>query len=353
MGASLGCEYVDCFYPNEGDGVIRVEYSIVPCKYCGSTTGILRFGTYKGTQRFWCKKCQRKFADNQAVPGMRTPTDQVGMALLDFYSGDSLNDIRTRLTQQFQNSPSDSSIYGWITRFSKVAIDRTKSLQPKVGDVWLADETVVRIGGRNVWFWDIIDRDSRYLLASHISRTRTIKDAQALMQEAYECAGKAPKKILTDKLAAYIDGIELTFGSDTRHVQTNPFVGGDETTNIIERFHGTLKERTKIIRWFGNLETAKVLTEGWLCHYNFCKEHTTLGDVPPAQKTGGKVPFTNWSEVVTGKQATRVSEADFTRMERGEPVAHDSVKPSRVRRRKPAILKHKTYHEASLARLRP
>jgi len=324
----------------------------ITCRYCG-LPNIKRFGTYKGTQLWWCNVCQRKFRESTALFKMKTPVEQVSGAMDMYYGGLPLDSIQRNIEQQYGNRLAESAIYYWVIRFSKEAIEKAKDYHPSVGDVWLADETVVRIGGRNVWFWDIIDRDSRYLLASHISRTRTIKDAQALMQEAYECAGKAPKKILTDKLAAYIDGIELTFGSDTRHVQTNPFVGGDETTNIIERFHGTLKERTKIIRWFGNLETAKVLTEGWLCHYNFCKEHTTLGDVPPAQKTGGKVPFTNWSEVVTGKQATRVSEADFTRMERGEPVAHDSVKPSRVRRRKPAILKHKTYHEASLARLRP
>jgi putative transposase len=294
--------------------------NLISCRYCGSSN-VKRFGTYKETQLWWCKDCKRKFRESTALFKMKTPVEQVSGAMDMYYGGLPLDSIQRNIEQQYGNR--------------------------------LADETVVRIGGRNVWFWDIIDRDSRYLLASHISRTRTIKDAQALMQEAYERAGKAPKKILTDKLAAYIDGIELTFGSDTRHVQTNPFVGGDETTNIIERFHGTLKERTKIIRWFGNVETAKILTNGWLCHYNFCKEHTSLGDVPPAQKTGGKVPFTNWSEVVTGKPLMRVSEADFTRMERGAPVVHDSVKPRRVRRRKPEILKHKTYHEASLARLRP
>ena len=67
----------------------------------------------------------------------------------------------------------------------------------------------------HIWFWDIIDDSTRFLLASHISLTRTIKAAEILMQNALDRAGKVPRIIYTDKLAAYLDGIELTFGADT------------------------------------------------------------------------------------------------------------------------------------------
>ena len=30
------------------------------CKYCGGNA-IVKFGTYKDVQRYWCKVCQRKF----------------------------------------------------------------------------------------------------------------------------------------------------------------------------------------------------------------------------------------------------------------------------------------------------
>mgnify|MGYP003394485725 CR=1 FL=1 len=39
------------------------------------------------------------------------------------------------------------------------------------------------------------------------------------MVKARERAGKAPGKVVTDKLRSYLDGIELTFGGDTRHHQ--------------------------------------------------------------------------------------------------------------------------------------
>jgi transposase-like protein len=62
-----------------------------------------------------------------------------------------------------------------------------------VGSVWVADETVLNLDNRQkVWFWDIIDAKIRFLIATHISRTRTIKDAQKLMEKAICVLVKSP-----------------------------------------------------------------------------------------------------------------------------------------------------------------
>jgi transposase-like protein len=237
---------------------------------------------------------------------------------------------------------SEWGIYKWIERFSAKAVKEAKAFKPKIGDVWIADETVLKVGGRNLWFWDIIDRDSRFLLASRLSTTRTIKDAQALMQQAYDRGGKAPKQIYTDKLNVYLDGIELVFGSDTKHVQTSPFgrKGGDESTSIIERFHGTLKDRTDLVRGFKSLVKSKLITDAWLVHYNFFKEHTTLGDVPPAQNMGIPVPFKDWREVVEGPTPKPQEIEGTTRMECGATrITHPIVsrKPRKQRAVAPSI----------------
>lgn len=76
---------------------------------------------------------------------------------------------------------------------------------------------------------------------------------------------------------------KVNFGADTKHVQSKPFIDKD-STNVIERFHGTMKDRTNVIRGFKNMENANLLTDAWLVHYNFFKEHETLGNIPPAQK---------------------------------------------------------------------
>lgn len=243
-----------------------------------------------------CKYCKHKFVPNNALVKMKTPINIIASAVGMYYGGMPLDSIQRQLEQDYGIRMSESGIYYWVVRFSKDAVNKAGEFKPKVGDTWVADETVVKVGGRNIWFWDILDSDSRYLLATHVSETRTTRDAQELMEKAAKVAGKVPKYVVTDKLKAYIDGIELAFGSETKHIQSKPFQEGN-LNNLIERFHGTLKDRTNVVRGFKNMATSRLLTDAWLVHYNFLKEHSALGDIPPAQKMGN-VPFKNWVDIV-------------------------------------------------------
>ena len=97
----------------------------------------------------------------------------------------------------------------------------------------------MKVSKVNTWFWDIIDDDTRFLLASHLSLTRTTRDAETLMRRALKQVGRPPRVVVTDKLRSYLDGVERVFGADARHVQSGPFKLG-KSTRSIERFHGTL-----------------------------------------------------------------------------------------------------------------
>ena len=139
-------------YPRLDNVMVKAPYVPIVCKYCGSHN-VIRYGTYNGSQRFWCKDCKRKFADNDALPEMQTPVEQIGAAVSMFYEGQSLNSITRLLTQLYGSYPSDSTIYRWISRFTKQATADLMKYKPKdVGKVWVADETVLKIDGKNVWF---------------------------------------------------------------------------------------------------------------------------------------------------------------------------------------------------------
>ena len=307
------------------------------CKHCGSTN-IVRYGQEGGVQYWWCKDCQRKFADNDALPEMKTPIIQVSSALSMYYRGVSIDEIRNHLDQQYDNRPSDSTVYEWITRFTAEAVDKLGGYKPNVGDVWVADETMLDIGGHKVWFWDLIDIKTRFLLSSHMSFNRTAQHAKSLVEKASKRAGKAPKVIITDKLFAYLDGIEMAFGADTQHVQSKGFQV-QPNTNLIERFHGTLKSRTKVMRGLKTPETALSVLDGWLVYYNFFRPHESLGGITPAEKAGLRVPMTNWLDVI---KQSRPDDRLGT-----SPVDIDIGKPTRYslrgkRKRKGVKRKHKT-----------
>ena len=315
------------------------------CKYCQSPN-VVKFGAFQGIQRYWCKDCKRKFADNEALPKMKAPVRHISAALSCYYGGMPLDSIQRHLYQQFKAYYSEMGIYNWIRRFSKEAVDRVKDFQPIVGDTWIADETMLKVGGRKIWFFDVIDEKTRYLLASRLATGRTTKDAALVLNEAKRTAGKAPKRIITDRLAAYIDGIELVFGADTKHIQSKPFTDTN-STNIIERFQGTLKDRTKIIRGFKNMTTAELLTDAWLVHYNFFKEHETLGNIPPAQKMGIPIPCKDWAEVVSQAKVALPTKPKLVSFVRAKPILK-----KRHPKRKPKGLKQRAFIQASVTTLR-
>lgn len=270
--------------------------SDVLCKYCQSDN-VRKYGTYKETQYYYCNDCMRKFSNPDAIPKMQYSTDKVADAISMYYEGMSLKEIRRNFIQQHNDYISDVTVLNWVNRFTDLAVAEVEKHKPDVGSVWIADETVLDIDGQNVWLWDIIDSKTRFLIATHMSYTRTSKDAEQLMKQAYKVTGKIPRIIYTDKLRAYLEGIEQTFGADTIHKQGSPFDVGSNH-NYIERFHSTLKSRTKVMRGLHTIKSARKYLDGWLVHYNFFRPHMSLKDCTPVQVAGIKFPFRNWKEVV-------------------------------------------------------
>jgi len=287
------------------DQVIATDTVFVTCKYCGSKD-VVKDGVRNGVQNYWCKTCQRKFAGNDALPGMRVPPNQIATAISLFYEGLSLAEIRRSVAQIYDDSPpSDSTVYAWVARFTQEAITKAKAYKARTGITWAADETILDVaGGRTktgaentIWFWDVIDEETRFLLASHLSWTRTIQDAETLFTQAAQRAANPPRYIVTDRLRAYIDGIERVFGADAKHIQSEG-MASDTHNNVIERFHGTLKQRTKVMRGMKNKDTARLVLDGWLIHYNFFRPHESLGGKTPSEAAQMAFPYKNWKDVV-------------------------------------------------------
>ncbi len=276
------------------------------CKNCGSES-IIKWGKVNGVPRYFCKSCKRKFADNGALPGMSTPIEHVADAVHSHFEGMSLDAI-TRNIEQEGNTVSDAAIFKWVDRFTDEAIHMTKDLHPEVGQIWVGDETVLKIGGKNVWMFDIMDADTRFLLATRIALTRTMHDTQAVMEDAKRRAGKSPKAVVTDKMKAYPDAIDMAFGGEAEHRQGGPFKKDDSNTNLIERLHGSLKGRTKVMRGLKDINSAMQFVDGWTIHYNYFRPHIGLKGKTPAEVSGLKLPCRNWGELISQSRG-RVAKA--------------------------------------------
>jgi putative transposase len=282
-------------------GTARIKNPKVICKFCGSEN-TNKWGFNKGIQNYYCNDCHTRFTGTDALSHGRVSPSFIANALHEYYSGMSFHEIEQNIDKQTDEDISHTAIIKWVNKYTNEAIRQTKDLHPKVGDTWIADETYIKTDvktsdPKGVIFWDIIDADTRFLLATRITSTRGTQDAKQLMEMAAKRAGKTPKVVVTDKLRAYIDGIELVFGADSKHRQGSPFDVKD-STSLIERFHNTLKDRTKVMRDLRDKHTLRRFTDGWLVHYNFFRPHTSLGGQSPAKAAGLDYENQSWADLV-------------------------------------------------------
>ena len=266
------------------------------CKFCQSPR-TMKYGFKAGTQYYKCNDCGRKFAGRDSPEGMRFSTATIGEAMGLFYDGLSLADISRHLVATEGIYVDPATVWRWIIKYSKKAERILGQIKVKTSWRWVIDEMVVKVGGRNYWLWDVINVKDRFLLASHLTMTRTMKSAMVLLYEAKGRTTGIPREIVTDGLGIYPDAIEQVFGADSEHIRAKSLTA-EINTNIIERFQGTVKERTKVMRGLKPLKSAKIISEGFIIHYDFLRPHMTLKGKTPAVVAGLKLPFKTWIELV-------------------------------------------------------
>jgi hypothetical protein len=93
-----------------------------------------------------------------------------------------------------------------------------------------------------------------------------------------------------------------------------------ETNNIVERLHGTLKDRTKPMRGLKSYDSTRLLLDGWSVYYNCVRPHESLGSRTPAQAARMNIPNT-WKGLIdeaTKHEAITLVKALSSRVENGE-----------------------------------
>ena len=53
--------------------------------------------------------------------------------------------------------------------------------------------------------------------------------------------------------------------------------------NMVERLHGTIRERNKTMRGLDNEQTAQTIMDGMRIYYNFIRPHMALNGKTPAE----------------------------------------------------------------------
>lgn len=270
------------------------------CKYCGSEF-VTKKGFVNKKQLYKCKDCGHRFFENGRFAKMKTDKNLILTALNLYYDGLSLRKAQRNLEQIFGERISQVTILNWINKYSKLVKEFVTTLTPQLSGLWHEDETMLSCEGKNIWFWEMIDEDTKFLVASHVSGTRTLEDTIALFKKGYEQSKVRPRALFVDGSFVYetaFNKVFWTMRKDTRpELVQRVGIRARETNNIVERLHGTVKDRTKPMRGLKSFESTKAILEGFTIHYNCVRPHQSLGGRTPAQVARMEVP-SNWKGLI-------------------------------------------------------
>ena len=168
--------------------------------------------------------------------------------------------------------PSKDTIYNWVVEFTDNATHAMRSYPAHTGGDWVADEMMVDVGGEKMWHWNVMDADTRYVLASHLAKRRSALEATKTLQKALAAADTPPKTITTDKLRSYAPAIKAVM-RNTTHIKSEG-IKARINNNLSERLQGTYRDRIRTMRGMDSIEPANGI---WTAGQSptTCSESTT------------------------------------------------------------------------------
>ena len=269
------------------------------CKNCLSET-VKPSGSVRGQKMLRCVSCGYRFFDSQSLPRMKVNKHAIVTAISMYFEGLSVRKVSRQIESIYGEKVSQVTVWKWVQKYSKLVSEYVKTLSPNIGGKWHHDETVIRCDGQNEWFWEMIDEDTRFLVASHLSGTRSLEDTVAVFRKAVETAKGRPQVLFVDGSMQYDAAFNKVFYSryKTAQVELIKRVGirARETNNIVERLHETVKERVRPMRGFKNEDSARIILEGYVVNYNYARPHLTLKGQTPAEKAG--IQIKGWKQLI-------------------------------------------------------
>ena len=292
----------------------------VNCPECDSGH-VKKMGIRNDQQRYLCKVCKKSFRLSGKAAGRRMDSEMMGSAIRDYYTGKSYKQIAEGLKEEYdlEKEPSKATIYEWVRDYTTKALKELDGHKAKTGGHWVADEMQVKVGGKKMWLWNVLDSETRYILSSHLTPRRDARAARMVLRKAVAAADKPPKTITTDKLKSYMKPIKEIL-PEARHMQSEG-LRADINNNLSERLQGTFRSRTKTLRGMDSRKTGQHYLDGWVLTYNNFRGHESLRNKTPAYRAKVNPPFKEWADVVKVEAAPRPKAA------RVRPASQSTPKP--------------------------
>ncbi|MGD1837370.1 MAG: IS1/IS1595 family N-terminal zinc-binding domain-containing protein, partial [Nitrososphaeraceae archaeon] len=149
----------------------------IQCDSCGSIR-VYKYGKYGEKQVYKCKDCQHKFREPSLLKKVKFSPELITLTLDLYFSGLSLRKVARNVSDHFDMDLNYSTIYGWIQKYIPQISEYVNSLIPtNLSNTWDVDELFVKMKDGETrkgisgiaYLWNIMDRESRFLIASKLS----------------------------------------------------------------------------------------------------------------------------------------------------------------------------------------
>ena len=189
---------------------------------------------------------------------------------------------------------SHETVRQWARKFGQALANQIRRRLPSAGDKWHLDEVVIMIAGVKHWLWRAVDQTG-IVLEVLVQSRRDKRAAKRLLRKLLKRQGRAPRVLITDKLASYsaakrevMPGVE-----HRRHKGLN---------NRAENSHQPSRRRERQMKRFKSAGQAQRFLSAHdsinnLFHLR--RDHVTAAQYRAARTQA----FATWAEVTGAKAA--------------------------------------------------
>src|ERR687888_1872603 len=97
---------------------------------------------------------------------------------------------------------SHETVRQWARKLGQEFANEIRRRLPRAGDKWHLDEVVIKIAGETHWLWRAVDQHG-IVLDVLVQSRRDATAAKRLLRKLLKRQGRAPRVMITDKLASY------------------------------------------------------------------------------------------------------------------------------------------------------
>lgn len=134
-------------------------------------------------------------------------------------------------------------------KFGSQIVSNFRRTRPHPSDYWHLDEMAIMIRGKRCWLWRAVDNEGE-VLDCLIQPKRNAKSALKLMRKLLKKQGRAPTRIVTDKLRSYHVAF-WALGLTAEHIDDK------RANNRAENSHQSVRRRERKMQRFKSPGSAQ------------------------------------------------------------------------------------------------